>query len=270
MKHLILTLLLVISSFAQQQNREFFVDVCSGAIYQQTCVTKFANSALIGVAEETIWDGGVPYVGNITDSSLIDVVSSSALDDSGAYGAWTVEFTGLGGQGDYDWRFQKDTVILNGTTAVRNTKYFRTIHTARVLDDGNDSIGGGNMGTITMESVGGGEDMAIIGLHNGRTLMSPFTIPENYRAKLVNIYFTSGQGRAVQFKFRTYGNNGAESRSWVNRLVWDSYQNSGNIPMKLPIILEPKTSIVFTGKNLQAGNIEASIIYQLILEEVIP
>lgn len=263
MKRLILALLMACTIQAQQ-TRDFFTDVCSGNVWKQTCIVKFAHSQTIGVAEETIWDGGVPYMGAIDDSSLIDVFSSSALDDSGSYGAWEIEFTGLDG----DWHLQKDTIVLNGATKVRNTKYFRTIHTARVLEDGNDSIGGSNMGNITMESVGGGEDMAIIGLHNGRTLMSFFGVPINYRAKLVNIWSASGRIRDVEFKLRTYGNNGSESRSWVNRLHWDSYETNANIEMKLPIIFEPKTYILITGKNNQAGDVEASVIYQLLLEEV--
>jgi len=82
---------------------------------------------------------------------LLDVISASTADNglTSGTGARTVEISGL----DAQYRFQTETVILNGQTAVSTTKSFLRVFAAQVLSAG---TGGKNAGAIVVYKTGTG------------------------------------------------------------------------------------------------------------------
>ncbi len=161
------------------------VAIASGLFTGYDIVNKFGTNGDIDTATvpEDIWEGGGTYTG-FPDSTVeaVEVLSSSADDDSAGTGARTIRITGL----DSNYDIVSETITLDGTTPVDSVNTYRRVHTATVLTAGS---GGVNAGTITVRHTTTTANV-FLSMQAGRnqTNCSGYTVPAGYTAYLRQLH----------------------------------------------------------------------------------
>lgn len=154
------------------------IDMAAGRFQGFSIVNKFGTNSDIDTASvpEDIWEGGGVYTGFPSELELVEVVSSSANDDSDGTGARTVRITGL----DANWDVLSETVTLDGTTPVDTVAQFRRVHTATVMSAGS---GGVNAGIITVRhSTTTANVFLAMAVGRNQSNVSAYTVPAGYTA----------------------------------------------------------------------------------------
>lgn len=120
------------STFAQKAARDLAFTV------NGTC----PDTGTLG-GEYTVWTAGTQQFDRtiLAAGEAIEVVSSNAADKPASIGAYTVEIIGL----DQDWKFQREIVTMNGTTAVAVPGTWVSVWRASVLTNGNNAVNFGDI-----------------------------------------------------------------------------------------------------------------------------
>jgi hypothetical protein len=200
--------------------------------------------------ETVIWDGGDGYYGFLSAPTVLDIRSTSALDDDGSTGVWTMVVAGLGA----DSTEQSEILILNGTTTVTTTKQFIRVFRAFCLTGGSLAsapVSGANQGNINIFISGGtvvpDDLMARITTNKGQTLMSIYTVPKGKTLRVTGVGASVGAGKecTVSYKFR---NIASGSGVFSTKYDLQLYQNVTFQELKIPLSVPEMTDIVVTGK----------------------
>ncbi len=126
----------------------------------------------------------------------VDCVSANAVDTAAGTGAQQIEIAGLDG----DYKFQTETVTLNGQTAVTSTSKWLRVFSAQVVRAGS---GGVNAGNIVVYKSGQGGVVAggipptltsawlRILANYGSGTSGLYTVPKGYKVEARNLVMTA-------------------------------------------------------------------------------
>jgi hypothetical protein len=165
--------------------RDFYLEVAKGNIPGHTHINKFGHNPTADEGDD-IWGGGGVYPFYPTAAVDVDIVSTSTDDDTGGIGAIQVIVQGL----DTNWDEQQETVTLNGTGVVQLSNTYVRLFRAWVHEAGTSNT---NIGDITAFARSTGSGVTIgdvgmfIGIGDGQTLQTIYTVPNNKTA-----YFLKG------------------------------------------------------------------------------
>lgn len=170
------------------------VGVAAGYFDGISDIHKFGHNGAVGATLETLWNEGGIYVYRSTAIAM-KVSSDDVDDDDGDTGARTVEIEGL----DADWNIIKETVTMNGQTAVNTTKLFLRVYRMKVLTAGaslwNEGIVYAGTGDITT-----GKPAVVHGLieqFQNQSLMAVYPIPAGFRGFITQTFISSAVAKAV-------------------------------------------------------------------------
>ena len=124
-------------------------------------------------------------------AAVIEVVSSSADDDSAGTGARTIRVDGL----DANWDMLSETVTLDGTTPVTTTGEFIRINAVEVTTVG---TGRTNAGDITLRDAGAGATRSYIATGRGRAETGMVSVPRNHMMLGDGWYATANLGAGAK------------------------------------------------------------------------
>jgi hypothetical protein len=164
-----------------------FIDMSRSLYADKQVVHNFGVNPNVGTTERDIWAYGSATAGNInypwpTSADTLDIVSDNVADDSGGSGALSVQVSGL----DANWDQAEETVTLNGLTPVTTATSFMRVQRIVVKDVG--TYTGSNVGNIQVTHTGSGDVLAYIGVGDGTTELSMFTVPAGYTAYLRHLH----------------------------------------------------------------------------------
>jgi len=142
-----------------------------------------SNSDVDTGAAEDVWAGGGAYSWPAS-AGATTIVSGSAADAAGGTGARTVEVIGLAA----GYVQQRETVTLNGTTAVTLTGTYLRILDCRVRTAGSGQV---NAGALTIAV--GGTTAGVVPAGAGRLNAALYTVPADRCAYIECGAVTAGQ-----------------------------------------------------------------------------
>jgi hypothetical protein len=176
---------------------DFFVSVSRGLVsgYSTAIIDGRIESLNTTDGIDVIWTGHgtEDWQGPLTSAETLDIVSSSANDDSAGTRARTLLIKGL--DGNYDQI--SEVVNLDGTTTVTSTNSYVIVHNLITLGTG----GGGqaNEGNISVTATTDGRLMGYVPATEGWSRNGFFMVPNDKKAIVVgdivfNAVKTSGGG----------------------------------------------------------------------------
>ena len=242
---------------------DYFEQIALGKVTDVSSVYKFGRNSLVGGTEEIIWNGGDEYF--YPSSALaMELLSDNANDTVAGTGARVVRVFGL----DENWLPQFEDVNTNGTTPVSLVNTYRRVFRAFVVSSGSpNSLTGANLGDVTIRTVAGANNQAIILTGEGQTLMAMYTVPAGYKALLWGVSATVGKRKHAYTKLKFRSCNSVDC-PFTTKATRNLYQNAFTQKYKIPIVIEEMTDIVFTGENVDSGNIEVSAAFQIELIKI--
>lgn len=203
---------------------------------------KYGSNAILGTTERVVWDqGGAYYWHPFAEAAVkLQVVSDDADDVDQGSGAWSVQIWGLG----ENWEFQKETVLLNGLTAVETTKVYRRTFRAIVTAGGSRTGAEGNISIYET-----GQPTRIVSYIKAgvnQTHMVIYTVPAGYGFLINNADANVGKGFDAVFKLKTHNNITGNEVDLVKATRY-LYQNSFTRVYKTGRFVDEKTDIFMTG-----------------------
>lgn len=158
--------------------------------------------------------GGTPSLFPLPADGPVQIVSSSAADNSAGTGAQTFEIIGLGVGGVPDttptniWApWARASIPLNGTTPVQTTTQFY----GGLAEDGGVLTAGAsftNQGTLTCSRVSDGKVLFVIPPTWGHTVEGRITVPLGWEANILKIIpWWNGDAQA-HWRLRIHNQNG--------------------------------------------------------------
>jgi len=195
----------------QMLTADFLVEVAKGNVPGHSIINKFGHNPTVATGGSDIWGGGGTYGFYPATAQAMEIVSTDVDDDGDPEdtGAWSVIIYGLDGSDEPI----NETKTLNGTTVVPLSNTYKTVYRAVVLTAGST---GTNEGAISIRISGGGTVAAFIGIDDGQTQMTHFTIPANTTGYFIKGYVAlgnddkNGVGGTFQWQIRlANGGDGA-------------------------------------------------------------
>jgi hypothetical protein len=191
-------------------NREYYLEVARGNVPGASIMNKFGHNPIVPTTGADIWGGLGLYGFYPTSGQSLEIVSTDTNDTNLGTGAWTVIIFGLDGAGlEVD-----EIVIMDGLNPVALTTHqYTSVYRAVVITAGGATLT--NVGTISIRISGGGTVAAVIGIDDGQTQMTHFTIPANKHAFFIEGYVAlgnddkNGVGATFQWLAKSPGVNGA-------------------------------------------------------------
>lgn len=187
---------------AYYPSKEFLLRVENGEVAGYSIVRKFGAAASIGTSWTPVAAGQIYRTP--TTATALEVVSSSADDtNSGGSGIRTVTIEGTGS----DWRFQRETVEMNGTTAVDLTNTWTRVFRLYAASSGSYATQStpSHASTVTLREDGGGDTWgqigAISGFGLGQSAIGAYTIPKGYTASILDITIITEATKTVNVGF---------------------------------------------------------------------
>lgn len=166
-------------------------------------VNKFGYSENITTARSYVSDLGADQE-FLSVATSLKITSSDAADTSAGTGARTVQVQGL----DENWDLASETVTLNGQTTVYTANTYLRIFRMKCMSWGDDGENQGTVyagnGTVT-DGVPANKYAAVTALEN-QTLMSIWTVPRGYTARLHNCRVTGDSSKTIKIWMRAKDN----------------------------------------------------------------
>ena len=243
-------------SFASINNAPFGLALQKGEINKFSAINKFGYNGAVGTSFELISVASA----NITypsSAGAVTVVSASTDDDSAGTGARTVLIEGL----DENYDIQSETVTMDGTTNVVTTNTYIRLFRMTVQTAGS---GGKNAGNITA-TIGGNEQVRISTDFENQSLVSVYTIPNNYKGYITRMQFSAGKENKTGMGALFVRPLNAVFQ--VKNIV-ECYRNSMVVDLPNPIVVEAKTDIELRAKNLDSGTLSMSGTFDLVLQNL--
>ena len=219
-------------------SQPYLYGIAEDAISGHFPLLKFGTRTSIAAATPSlIWEGTNPLYTYLTSAEQLKVSSTSANDTGAGSGARTFTIVGL----DANFLEQSETITLNGLTAVTTTKSF--IRVFRGYCETVGTIGGSNTGTITVTNNAGTNQLMVVLVGDGQTLMTMFTVPSNGKAFITQITASNDTGKGASFSLYTRLNDGGILYPW--QIKYRAYVVGGNntIPFNVPFKIPAKTDI---------------------------
>lgn len=230
-------------------------------------INRFAsNKDVDSGLEQDIWTVGGTRV-YLTAAENMSVISSSSKDSASGDGARNILIEGLDG----DYNLIEEVLTMNGTTAVTTSNKFMRINRVFAKDVGSQGINDGDI-TVDPATSGSGSRQAYIVRLEGTSLVSHYTIPNQYEGYLMSLHFSVGPQQAgtgdknAHLKFLR---RDSPSESW--RLETQAFVStsgnslSGNYMHAFPDRIPPKGELRFSVLG-KVDNTEVHVHYCLLLK----
>lgn len=248
------------SSTFEDKHEPFELQVSRGLVAGHRAIVVFGYNFDVDTTEATVW----PYTGKLTYPSVavqISVSSSNANDTAAGTGARTVLLSGLDG----NYNEIRETVTLNGQTAVTTSLSYIRITSGRVMTAGssNGALGDIYFGTGTVTAGVPATVYNLIKYDYNTTITAHYTIPAGYTGYLMQGLFSAGQSggsSSVRGRLMSKGPNGVrhtEAVTTVNNGVAD-------YAFEYPLAIPEKTDIEATAAGISQNN-EASAMFIIVL-----
>ncbi|MBL4753774.1 MAG: hypothetical protein JKY52_09315 [Flavobacteriales bacterium] len=233
---------------------DFLIEVAKGNVPGNSLFSCIARGAA-STALRDVWGGSGDLIYPTTGETW-EIVSDNAADTSAGTGARTVLITSL----DASYVQQTETVTLNGTTAVTlvNT-HFRPVG-AQVIDSGSATW---NVGELSIQASGGGNQRSVIGATQGRAFDGSFTVPAGKTVLFLQnfILMPKNLSGTVRARFRDSANSNA---AWFSTGDLPVYQNMLTFPIMAKFPIAEKTDFRSISL-LDSGVGEVTVISELLL-----
>ena len=199
----------------------------------------------VGTTEYILWQENTGYTWRVT-STLMNLSSTSANDDNGNTGAWTVTVYGLDGT----YGRVNETVTMDGQTPVSTVNQYLRINHLVVEHVG---TAGANVGVIyigTGATVAGKPTV----IHNeinvgfGRSYISIYTIPDGYTGYIVFFQLGTDTTKIIEASLQTRCVD-CVGNSW--RTDYHTHYSDATINphITLPYGIQSHTDIKITARN---------------------
>lgn len=225
-------------------DEDIYLEIAKGNIQKVSTINKFGLNENVGNTFETIWEDGGVYPWTVT-AGTCSLVSDSASDTS------TINVEGV----TSDFTKFNESVTLNGLTSVNLTTsnvqfiYRMYVEDTSLVGDVTASIGGTTIGKILFD--------------NNQTLMATYVVPKGYTAYITQGNISTGQGKELVFNFRMK----LETGPWRTIHPGYLYENTYTYKFPMPLKIPEKTCLEVRAKNLLAGNVAVSSVFDIILIE---
>jgi hypothetical protein len=191
-------------------NKEYYLEVARGNVPGASIINKFGHNPLVPTTGADIWGGLGLYEFYPTSGQNMEIVSTDADDTNLGDGAWTVIVFGLDDNG-----LEVDEIVeMDGLNPVALTAHqYTAVYRAVVLTANGPTLT--NVGAISIQISGGGTLAAFIGIDDGQTQMTHYTIPANKHGFFIEGYVAlgnddkNGVGATFQWLSKSPGVNGA-------------------------------------------------------------
>ncbi len=180
-------------SGSSAQATDFFYETSLGNVVGTSNVFRSGANLDVGTTFEDIWSIGGQMVYLVAPETM-DIVSTSAFDESFSLGAQTVLIIGLDGNFDVI----SEVVSMNGVTPVTTTNTYLRIQNMFVATAGTNEI---NNGDISATSTTSGNPQGQIQAEKNASMFFQFSVPNGQSASVVQFSFTGGAGDAIDFEF---------------------------------------------------------------------
>lgn len=263
--------LFAVLTAAYQPSGDFYLKVEQDQVPGTRIVRKFGAEASVGTSWTVV--SSVGGYETPTTAQALEIVSSSANDTDGGSGAQTVTVEGLGS----DWRFQTETVTLNGTAAVDLSNTWLRVFRMYVASSGTYATDSGpsHVSAITLRADGGGASWAAIesvssfGL--GQTEIAVYSVPLGEDAFIDDVYITTESNQPVDVGFFSRCDADDTSTPYAPMRVRNVYRSlaQGAYPDNSRAAIGPLVGpcdIGFLAKT-DSGNSDVAVWFTIVLVE---
>lgn len=211
----------------------FMLEVAKGNVDGHSVINIFGYNSSVGTSFIPLWENNTAYT-YPTSAVQMSVVSTSSSDT-----AVTILIDGL----DSNHDIVKESIALNGTTAVTTTNSFLRIN-AVITTAGNA------VGDVTVSN--GGTTYAKMQATKGRNQAALYTVPNGYDFYLYRLEAHSAT--ATGSKYLTFRNfvNGQTDVSY--RVGQTTFNNALQVYRTVPFKYGPKSDIQLQGKSSSSSN----------------
>ena len=151
-------------------------------------VYKFGFNTAVGTTEEGILSQGGVFLYPAAATTMT-ISSSAGADDVGSTGATSVQIYGL----DANYLEQTETLAMDGQTEVVTAEYIRVFRAiVRAAGSGETNAGTIHIGEGTVTAGVPATSYLQIGIGDGQTLHTAYTIPANKTAYLTQLLMSTG------------------------------------------------------------------------------
>lgn len=177
-----------------EKARDFFIEATKGNIIGQETINKFGHNENLGTSFEDIQNEGGTLI-FLQSAELLTISSSDAADTLLGANATSIELQGL------DGNFAEITEIVNlsGTTEVNTTQEFIRVYRSFVLEVGTYTAS--NAGTISVIAAISGTKQIEIGIGEGQSQTTHYTVPAGKEVIISGIYASVDSGKSVDIRF---------------------------------------------------------------------
>ena len=237
---------------------DFGLWVSRGLVDDTKTLRKFGKNAAVGASEVLISSSGpaAPYMP--TAGVYVVITSASADDDAAGAGAQEVTIIGL----DDAFNEISETMATNGggTTGNSQNKY-RRLYRAYVSKVG--TVGGANVGLLTIAGTGGGTTFVTIVAAKGQSQTTHYCVPAGWMFHLHDLHITVSSAKYCDIHFFQRRDADVIAAPFSpKRLVqdYDGVVGTVELDFEIPQDYPGKTDLWFTG-NSGAGGSSCSIEY---------
>ena len=244
-----------ISSITRQGAFEpFGLQVARNQIQGHSNILVFGYNPDIDSSEETVWPNGglIPHP---SAESVLKISSTDATDTAAGTGARTVFISGVDG----NYNTVRDTVELNGQTAVNTTNSYLYVNQLYVVTTGSGGVNAGDInagtGTVTSGVPAVLYDLIAAGFNQRTT--GHYCVPAGYTGYMVQGLISAGQASGstgVTAYLKQHGPDG------ILRVGAVSTLNNGAIqyPFDPPYIIPEKNCVGASAIGASNNNIVSS------------
>jgi len=225
--------------------------IARGTVEWMSYINKFGSNSVASSTESLVWDKWTVY--NFpTSASILDIQSTLASDTMTTWDwAWTILVQGL----DWDYNEVSETLELDWTNTINTTNSYLRVFRMVILTAWADE----KANWVITADIAWDTKAQIIDWNN-QTLMTTYTIPAWKTWYLLQWKASTGQWKAVTFKFK------ARPLGWVFNLkhTFDIYETNYGYQYPMPLQLPAKTDIMVTAQ-VATWTASVSAVFDIVL-----
>ncbi len=255
---------------SRQFTRDFFFEVSAGRIAGHSSEGLAGLSTLLPInAENTLWNGGVPFKTLLTAVDTMDITSTSAQDGVAGTGALTLLVDGL----DVNFDPQFEIITMNGLTAVTTVNSYIRLQGMIVISSGSSRFNVGNISANTTTAPNSTQSFLIAGESLARD--GAFTVPSG-KVLLINNQEVNGaelvgSSPKIEYRLRIIPPVGNTLITVTDRIMKTDVQNSLFIPQPVTFPIGEKRDLFLTGmSDTNNGEMRARALGVLVDEDLVP
>jgi len=244
--------------------RDFLVEVQKGNIAKHSMVHKFGRNdavpngtwAFVTLLGHTSWP--------LSAATTVRIkAGGDAADDAAGNGAREITIQGI----DSNLAEITEAITTNGVDAsAATTAEFWRVHRMWVSSVG--TYGAANTAAITLENSGGGTDLIQIGVEDGQTQFTGWTVPTGKTAYLLSLHTHVDAGKAARIRVFTRADMNdavAPMKSRRLKLFFDGVMGEFRYMPRGPEVAIPALSDIWVEAYGEGASTEVSCDFELLV-----